>query len=74
MGTPTQSKCNCCNSSSAGIIFGVVALLGLAALSLWAINRAPATKEDPESKSDRLLDEIEHRLQQLSEYQKQLDK
>ena len=52
----------------------MVALLGLAALSLWAINRAPSAQEDPESKSDRLLDEIEHRLQQLSQYQQQLDK
>ena len=71
MATPTQSKCKCCDSST-GIIFSVVALIGLAALGVWAFNRALPSNEDPASKSDRLLCEIEKRLKQLSENQQQL--
>ncbi len=74
MGTHTQSKCRCCDSSSAvGIIFGVVALLGLAALGVWAVRSTSVSQEDPELKSDRLLNEIEERLKQLSATQQQLD-
>ncbi len=71
MGTHTQSKCSCCKSSgAAGIIFGVIAFVGLAALGMWALKQvASSSQEDPESKTDRLLDEIELRLKQLSEYQ-----
>ena len=71
MATPTQSKCSCCDSGT-GIMFCVVVLVGLAALGVWAFNRALPSNEDPASKSDRLLCEIEKRLQQLSENQQQL--